>query len=295
MTIVDPYRAGVWLAREDPEPEVVVVGVPNSKSSSTRADLAPLEMRNRLDRFSTYHSELEADLGSVRVRDMGNWPISGYDPESLVEELPRWTAKLSDAPLRIFLGGDNAITRPLVAARATDLTGLITFDAHQDVGTLEDGPSNSNPVRGLIEEDGLGGHNIVRIGIHSFFNPVSDHRFCDDAGVTTVTVAQVEDSGIKATVDAGLDRLSSSCDQIYVNVDVGVLDSAFAPACPGARPGGLTVRQLATGVARCAAHPTVSAVGFVGVDPGADTGHQTVDVLAHLFLSTVAGYARRGV
>lgn len=296
MTVIDPLwpNAGVWLAGDHPEPDVIVVGVPNSRSSlvASNAALAPLETRDRLNRFSTFHSEMGVDLQPVKVRDVGNWPVSELDPVSLVGQLMRLTKDLPRAPLQIFLGGDNAITRPLLASRG-DLgrVGLIAFDAHHDVRALVNGPSNGNPVRGLIEEHGLPGQNVVQIGIHSFANSHAYRRYCDEAGITTVTVDQIEKIGIKTAVDVALNQLSASCDQIYVDIDIDVLDSAFAPACPGARPGGLTVRQLSLGVARCAAHPGVTAMDFVEVDPAADRDHQTIDVMAHLFLSAVSGFA----
>lgn len=300
MMTPDPHwpTAGVWMTTEAAQPDIVVVGVPSSRSSLTpsRADLAPLEVRDRLGRFSTYHSELGVDFGSVAVRDMGNWAVSQLDPVPLVGEVIRLAKGLPEASLKLYLGGDNAITRPLVAAESDDLSGvgLITFDAHHDVRVLDQGPNNGSPIRGLIEEHGLPGGNVVQIGIHSFANSADYRSYCDAAGITTVTVDQVERIGMKAAVDVALSQLSTSCDSIYVDVDVDVLDVAFAPACPGARPGGLTVRQLAQGLARCAAHPAVTAMDFVEVDPTTDIAHQTLDTLAHLTLTAVAGYASRG-
>jgi formiminoglutamase len=290
-------KASLWLAGEAADPELLVVGVPSSRSSigASRADLAPLEVRNRLDRFSTFHGELGVEFGSVAVRDIGNWAVSEIGIGEIVPEIKKLAAVLPESRLKLFIGGDNAITRPLVAAQADDLSevGLITFDAHHDVRSLTDGPTNGTPIRGLIEEEGLPGSNVVQIGIHSFANSSHYRSYCEEAGITVVTVEQVERIGMKAAVDVALNQLSASCQTIYVDVDVDVLDTAFAPACPGARPGGLTVRQLAEGVSRCAAHPSVTAMDFVEVDPAGDVDHQTVDVLAHLLLTAVAGYASR--
>jgi len=299
MTVIDPLwpRASTWLARDDSDPDLIVVGVPNSRSSLAPSDaaLAPLEMRERLNRFSTFHGETATDLDTVKIRDLGNWPVSEIEPVPLVGAVGRWAQETPAEPFHIYLGGDNAITRPLVASRADDLerVGLITFDAHHDVRTLDDGPSNGNPIRGLVEDEGLPGQNIVQIGIHSFANSQPYRSYCDENGITTVTIGQVEEIGMAAAVDVALNQLSATCGQIYVDVDIDVLDFAFAPACPGARPGGLTVRQLAQGVYRCAAHDAVTAMDLVEVDPSADRDHQTVDVMAHLFLSAVAGFATR--
>lgn len=290
-------NASIWLTEEAIEPELLIVGVPSSQASinASRADLAPLEVRHRLDRFSTFHGELGVDFGSVRVRDMGNWAVSEIAMTPMIDEVIGLARALPKVNLSLFIGGDNAITRPLVAAQATDLAdvGLITFDAHHDVRSLKDGPTNGTPIRGLIEEHGLRGRNVVQIGSHSFANWAHYRNYCDEVGITVVTAQHVERIGVKAAVDVALNQLSAICDIIYVDVDIDVLDRAFAPACPGARPGGLTVRQLAQGVALCAAHPAVTTMDFVEVDPTADVGHQTLDVLAHLLLTAVAGYATR--
>lgn len=299
MPIVDPHwpRADVWLAQESTQPEIVVVGVPSSRASlsRSRADLAPLEVRDRLHRFSTFHGETGTDFSDVTVRDMGNWPVSETDPAPMIAEVMRLAGGLPKAPLQIFIGGDNAITRPLVAARSDDLSGIgvITFDAHHDVRSLANGPSNGTPIRGLIEEHGLPGRNVVQIGIHSFANSVAYRAYCDENGITTVTIDQLERTGMKTAVDVAIDQLTATCETVYVDVDIDVLDSSFAPGCPGARPGGLTVRQLSEGITRCAAHPIVDAIDFVEVDPAQDVASRTVDVMAHLILTAVAGYAGR--
>lgn len=299
MSIVDPGwpRAGVWLAAEAADPKLQVVGVPNSKSSlaDSQAALAPLVVRDRLDRFSTYQGETNTDFGSLPAIDLGNWPVSEIDPVPLIGELSRRAKSLAECEMTVFLGGDNAITRPLVAAQAESLdkVGLITFDAHHDVRTLDSGPTNGNPIRGLIEEHGLPGANVVQIGIHSFANSAEYRAYADKAGVTSVTIDQIEQIGVTAAVDVALAQLSAFCEVIYVDVDVDVLDVAFAPGCPGSRPGGLTTRQLTAGVMRCAAHPTVRAMDIVEVDPGQDINNQTLDVMAHLLLSVAAGLAAR--
>jgi arginase family enzyme len=285
------------LTGEVGDPDLLVVGVPSSQASlvPSRADLTPLEVRHRLDRFSTFHGELQVDFGGVPVRDMGNWPVSELDMVAMVDRVTTLAKGLPASRLKLYIGGDNAITRPLVAAESDELgsVGVITFDAHHDVRSLENGPTNGTPIRGLVEEHGLPGGNVVQIGIHSFANSAHYRSYCDESGITTVSADQVERDGMTTVVDEALGRLSSMCESIYVDVDLDVLDRVFAPACPGSRPGGLTVRQLSEGVARCAAHPSVTAMDFVEVDASADVGHQTLDVTAQLLLTAAAGFATR--
>ena len=297
MAISDPYwpRADVWLATYHIEPDVVVVGVPSSTASLTpsRADLAPLALRDRLGGFSTFQGEWGVDLSTVKALDVGNWAVSELDMHQMPGVVEEKARRLPEAPLNIFLGGDNAITRPLVRARGTEGVGLITLDAHHDVRTLELGPANGTPVRGLIEEDGLDGESVVQIGIHSFANSREYREYCTGHGITVVTMTDVEERGVDAAVETTLTDLSARVDRIYVDVDVDVLDSAFAPGCPGARPGGMRVRDLAAAVRRCARHPAVTAMDFVEVDPERDVSNLTVDALATVFLSAIAGFAER--
>lgn len=298
MPIADPHwpRADVWLAREDDDPEILVVGVPNSRASlsPSRADLTPLALRERLDRFSTYEGEVRTDFQGIRVRDLGNWPVSELSMTEMPEAVSDLARRLPDAPLTLFLGGDNAITRPLVTALADDLShvGVITFDAHHDVRTLHDGPTNGTPIRGLIEHDGLPGGNVIQIGIHSFANSADYRAYCDARGVVVVTMTDIEYSGIDAAVAGAFNRLEH-CSRIYVDVDLDVLDRSLAPACPGARPGGMSVRQLARGVFIAARRPKVRMIDFVEVDADADRDGLTLDAMAHVFLSAAAGFAAR--
>ncbi|MEE8407567.1 MAG: agmatinase family protein [Acidimicrobiia bacterium] len=289
--------ADVWLAQDRPDPDLLIVGVPSSKASLTpsRADLTPFALRDRLTRFSTFHSEWGANLADVTVRDVGNWPISELDMHTMPEAVTELATELPEASLTLYIGGDNAITRPLVAAMAEDLSsvGVITFDAHHDVRSLVNGPTNGTPIRGLIEEHGLPGANVTQIGIHSFANSAEYRAYCDEAGITVVTAEHVERDGIRSVIDGVLSTLGERCESIYVDVDLDVLDRIFAPACPGASPGGLTIRQLAEGARRCARHPKVRAMDFVEVDAEADVNNVTLDSLAHVFLSTVAGYGER--
>jgi formimidoylglutamase len=299
MPINDPHwpRADVWLAQDHPNPEILVVGVPTSRASlsPSRADLAPLEVRERFSRFSTFHGEWGIDFGEVSVRDEGNWPVSELDMRQMPEVVEELARSLSRGPLTIYLGGDNAITRPLTRSLSDDRAqvGLITFDAHHDVRTLDLGPTNGTPVRGLIEEDGLPGENVAQIGIHSFANSADYRAYCEEQGVTVFTVTDVGQRGVASVVEDAVTVVAVKTDAVHVDVDIDVLDRAFAPACPGSRPGGLAVRDLAEGVRVCARNPKVASIDFVEVDPEADHDDLTLDVMAHLVLSAVAGYTER--
>ncbi len=299
MVIEDPSwpRADEWLQTAADEPALAVVGVPTAVASlsPSQAHLTPARLRAVLGRFSTYHSERGVDVSSLSVADWGDWDLAHLDVPASQAAILAHAAALPAGPTYAFLGGDDAITRPLVLGLAGDdleAVGVLTLDAHHDVRTLENGPNNGTPLRGLVE-DGLPGDHVAQVGIHSFANSAPYRAWCEEQGFAVFTMATVDDWGIEETVGVALDHLRRRCERIYVDVDLDVLDRAFAPACPGARPGGMTPRQLATAAWLCGRASQVTAAGFVEVDAAADVGDATLLNLATALLSFAAGVAAR--
>ncbi len=103
----------------------------------------------------------------------------------------------------------------------------------------------------------------------------------------------VEDYGVARVVSEALDFLAGSCDAIHVDLDIDVLDRVHAPACPGARPGGMTPRQLATAARLAGAHPKVVSCDLVEVDATRDVADTTLMAMATTFLAFASGVGSR--
>jgi len=293
--IVDPlwYRADQWLGEAHDEPRFTLIGVPTSVASlsSSSAHLAPERVRDVLARLSTFDGERGLELRDLAAADLGDWDVADLDVFAALHSIEALARELSPGPVRAFLGGDNAITRPLVRGLAReDLSrvGVLTFDAHHDLRSLDRGPTNGNPIRGLIQ-DGLPGAHVVQVGILAFANSRDYREVCDAHGVTVRTRSDVEARGIESVTGEALAILASRCERIYVDVDLDVLDRAFAPACPGARPGGLMPRELFAAVRLAGRHPKVIAADFVEVDPERDVADVTLFNTATALLSFAAG------
>ena len=300
MPIDDPLwpRADSWLASAAAKPDLVVVGVPSSAASLSPSDAwrFPAEFRAALGSLATFDGETGANLRTVSVADLGDWPVDGLDMHTMPAEVVSAAGALPAEPTKAFLGGDNAITRPLVRGLCGgDFSGVgvLTLDAHHDVRLTSSGPTNGSPIRGLIE-DGLPPGRVVQVGIHSFANSSEYRAYCGEHGIEVVTMNTVDEVGAGWVVTSALQDLARRCEWIYVDVDVDVLDLAFAPGCPGARPGGMTPRQLAAACRAAGAHPAVRAVDFVEVDPGRDRDGLTVMNAATAFLAFVSGMTTRG-
>lgn len=295
MSISDPLwpRADTWLEGDHPDPGLVVIGVPTSSASLSPSEAwrTPSLVRQALGRFSVFDSERRIDLRDLVVADRGDWAVSGIDMHEMLDAVTRFASELEAPPVHAFLGGDNAITRPIVRGlHPLDRVGILTLDAHHDVRTTEPGPTNGSPIRGLVE-DGLPDGRVTQIGIHSFANSGEYRSYCDDHGIEVITMDVVDDNDVGWLVRTALDDLGA--DRIHVDVDMDVLDLAFAPGCPGSRPGGMTPRQLAAACRAAGAHPGVMSIDFVEVDPARDRDGVTVMNTANALLAFAAGLASR--
>ncbi len=200
----------------------------------------------------------------------------------------------ADAICAVLLGGDNGITRPGLHALGPDLRdcGLLTFDAHHDLRDLGRGLTAGNPIRALLR-DGLPGTNVVQIGIQAFTNSRTYAQVARDAGIVVVTADEVYAQGIDSVVKSALEYLASKTKAIYVDLDVDVLDRAFAPACPGSRPGGLQPWMLRRAVRVCGRHQSVRMMDIVEVDPTKDIADVTCLAAASFLLAFASGVASR--
>ena len=166
--------------------------------------------------------------------------------------------------------------------------GLITLDAHLDVRDTVDGPMNGNPVRMLIE-DGLPGQNVIQIGLQSFANSTPYASYANQQGIQGIPVGVIWKEGIEKVFSKALTQLSARVDAIYFDLDLDVLDRAFAPACPGSRPGGLHPWHVRMAARLAGAHPKVRAMDLVEMDPTKDVADVTALVAAACLLEFAAG------
>ncbi len=277
-------------------PLLAVLGVPlNTSITPGRCDLAPHAIREALHRYSLYDTDARTDLGGVKAKDFGDIQLVGTSPERnffrCVDVIKRAQIDIGHS---VLLGGDNSVTRPGVHAMSVPLerTGLLTFDAHHDLRRLEHGLTNGNPVSALLR-DGLPGANIVQIGIQPFANSAAYARLARDEGIAVVTADEVYRHGIESIVSQALEHLSEHVEAIYVDVDVDVLDRAFAPACAGSRPGGLQPWMLRQAVRMCGAHERVRMLDLVEVDPTKDIADATTLAAASFLLAFASGLATR--
>jgi arginase family enzyme len=290
------WKSVADLIVDDPAAPVAILGAPMEAGSVTpgRCDLAPAAVRRALRRFSTFDltASLELDLA---IRDAGDVPVQGVTPaDGFLPIRDAVQASLRDHRLTILLGGNNAVTRPAAHGLGLplDKVGLITLDAHYDMRGTEDGPMNGNPVRCLLE-DGLPGANIVQIGLAPFANTIEMDEDAAAAGIAAYDLSDIGGDIIPILDEAmaGLER--AGVEAIMIDFDIDVIDRAQCPGAPGARPGGLPVRDFFRAARHALKYPKVRLVDLTEFDPSLDVSDITALTAGRWVCEVLAGYSSR--
>src|SRR5438105_3106428 len=157
---------------------VGLLGAPLAAGSVTpgACDLAPELLRQTLRRVGRYDVETGREL-KTEIADRGDVEVAGLSIEDATPRIREAVAASAEAhALTLLVGGNNAMTRPAVLGLGGEISeiGLITLDAHFDMRDLDQGLSNGNPVRALLQ-DGLPGANLAQVGPASFTNSHAMH------------------------------------------------------------------------------------------------------------------------
>ncbi len=287
------WRSIADLLGDHPDARVALVGAPLNERSLTpgRCDLAPKTFRAVLPRFSTYDVETGLDL-STRVHDAGDVPLKAVSPADALTPIREAVAAQANRALTVLIGGNNAVTRPGVHALGLERVGLLTLDAHFDLRDVDQGLTNGNPIRALLD-DGLDGRRISQIGLAPFANTRRAHEKARAAGISVFTAADCRREGTAAIVARELDRLAAFCDAIYVDVDIDVIDRSQWPASPGARPGGVSLQDVLEATRVVGSHPKVRAIDLTEYDPSLEVGDLGALTAGRWFCELLAGFQSR--
>ena len=289
-----PRAGDLFVSSSELIADLTLVGVPawRTSISPTGANATPEAVREALLRYSTYSTEHEIDLASLRLVDAGDIE----DPDGPAGEkrvITRLANSRQHHGFLVALGGDNSITYSValgVWGEKISQAGLITLDAHHD---LRDGESNGSPVRRLIEA-GLSGTRVVQIGIADYSNSPEYAARARDFGITVISRASLRTRSMATVMAEALAIAGAAGGPIHVDLDVDVCDRAVVPACPAAAPGGISADELRQVAYLAGADTRVKSLDVTEIDATIDSPDaRTVRLGALLVLETAAGVGSR--
>jgi agmatinase len=276
--------------------DVAVIGIPTDEGSPflPGSRLGPRGIREHSMRFGTsgfYDGRndrvyLEHELTNGRVVDVGDvdvLPTNAEETWSNVTTAMR--SLLVSGALPVVLGGDHAVTAPVVRAWDTPLH-VIHFDAHIDYSPFRHGfqYTNTHPMRHVRAMPHV--QSLTQVGIRSLRNRADDVHDSMRDGNRIIGIDELRDTG----PDGVLGPLATGA-AVYVSIDIDVLDMALVPGCVSAEPDGLGYRELRDVLVAIAEHADVVGFDLVEVNPLLDVGtgitsylgaHTVVEFLGHI-------------
>jgi len=272
--------------------DIAVIGVPTDEGSPFMpgSRFAPRSIREHSLRFvgdepgifdpQLRRRFLAREMGESRIADVGDADIL---PTNVVGSFENITATVGDVvgrrALPVILGGDHAITFPVVRAFASAADAgplyVVHFDAHLDYMPFVHGLqyTNAHAFRHIHAMEHVGG--IIQVGIRSLR---SSQVMLDDSlndGNRVVTMAEFRRAGFPAVLAAIPE--GARC---YVSIDIDVLDMPLVPGCVSAEPSGMTYEELRDTLVALCGHAEIAGFDLVEVNPMLDVGTGVTSYLA---------------
>jgi len=176
----------------------------------------------------------------------------------------------------IFLGGDHSISYSLTRAffdyvqnsENSNKPCLIVFDSHPDLMPVTKGcenyPTHEEWLRKLVE-DGFPSKDILIVGLRN--SDIAEIEFIKKNKIKIISPNQF------------IENLNDTCEiimefahgkELYVSIDIDVIDPAFAPATGYPEPCGLTSREFIYLIQRMNKMKNLKAVDIVEINPEKD-------------------------
>jgi agmatinase len=287
MSYLDLYcsQQNVFGGSQTPleKAKYVVFGVPFDNTSSYRsgARFMPTAVRQASLNIEGYSFRSGEDVADLPLYDAGDLTVSA-DAKKTVEMCRLVAADIfSSGKVPVVIGGEHTITLGLLKGLGEKAkeTAVVSFDAHLDLRgeflglTL----SHTTFMQRVCRE--VKPAKIFEVGTRSVCQEELD--YAKKAGVEFFSTQQIRAEGTKKIVEQLKAKLAAY-QNVYLSVDMDVLDPAFAPATQNPEADGISTGELLDII--CALCDK-RVVGFdvVEVAPVYDQGISTVAVAKVMF------------
>lgn len=270
------------------ESKAVLYGMPMDWTVSYRpgSRFGPNKIREVSIGLEEYSPYLDRELGDVLFFDAGDIPLPFGNPEKSLAEIETYVhTLLADEKIPMGMGGEHLVSLPVMKAVASkyDDLAIIHFDAHTDLRENYEGEeySHSTPIRKIA--DHIGPKNVYSFGIRSGMKEEFDWAKENGMHISKFEVLEP----LKEVLPTLEGR------NVYVTIDMDVLDPAHAPGTGTVDAGGITSRELLASIHAIAASG-VNVVGFdlVELAPVYDHSDQTANTASKLMREMILGWIK---
>ena len=223
----------------DSEPVATVFGVPFDSTHSYKPGcrFGPDVIRDACNNIEIFMPEFGVDLEQVNIKDLGNLQHTVV-AQNMIDMVRKTTTELKDSSNQlIILGGEHSLTYGSYMSYPKD-TGYVVFDAHYDLRDefADTKLSHAAYLRRIVEDRGP--ENIIHVGARAFVK--EELEFLTENNIKTISNSDIRNgNGPKL-----LEQMTDKFENLYVSIDLDVLDPAFAPGVGNPEAIGITSREL---------------------------------------------------
>ena len=226
-------------SQEYGESVAIIFGVPFDSTHSYKPGtrFGPDAIRDAFNNIEIFHPQLQLDLESVNIEDLGNTRHTVVAEEMLAMVQKITTELLQRNKQIVILGGEHLITLGSYPSFPKE-TGYLVFDAHYDLRDeyADNKLSHAAYLRRIVEKRGA--ENIIHVGARAFVK--DELSFLTEHNIKIISDKDIREGyGPKLVKDA-----ISTFDKIYTSFDLDVLDPAFAPGVGNPEANGITSREF---------------------------------------------------
>jgi agmatinase len=227
------------------EAQYVVFGVPFDVTSTYRtgARFGPNAIRQASLNIETCSFRSGFDVEDLLIYDAGDLHVS-TDTRKTVDMLKLVVADILEAgKMPVAIGGEHTITLGIakgLGARASKMA-IVSFDAHLDLRCEFLGLDMSHTTFMQLINEETKPARIIEVGTRSVCK--DELAYAKKAGIEFFTSNQIIKQGAEKIAKELRSRLAPY-DNIYLTIDMDVLDPAFAPAVQNPEPEGITTTAL---------------------------------------------------
>lgn len=270
------------------ESKAVLYGMPMDWTVSYRpgSRFGPNKIREVSIGLEEYSPYLDRELEDVKFFDAGDIPLPFGNPEKSLLEIETYVhTLLADNKIPMGMGGEHLVSLPVMKAVASkyDDLAIIHFDAHTDLRENYEGEeySHSTPIRKIA--DLIGPKNVYSFGIRSGMK--EEFVWAKENGM------HISKFEVLEPLKEVLPTLEGR--NVYVTIDMDVLDPAHAPGTGTVDAGGITSRELLASI-HAIAESGVNVVGFdlVELAPVYDHSDQTANTASKLIREMILGWVK---
>jgi agmatinase len=265
----------------------ILFGIPYEKTSSFRhgAEKAPYEIRQASWNFERYDFRTGTNFEQILVHDHGDLDVQNLTSKELFTTTKTFTSTmLAKQKIPIAIGGDHSITPGIITAFPKNIA-VISLDAHMDFRQIykNDIYNHACVIRRVADHIPL--QNIAILGIRSAEKEEYEHA--QKQGLFFRDAFTINKNGIRKTIEQTKTHLKGK--QIYLTLDIDVVDPAYAPGTSTPEPLGLTPMDVIEIIDTFSPH--LIGCDLVEVCPSYDHG-QTAVLAAKLILTCISGIWR---